>query len=241
MVLQAETTGDPSAAEFGTVLNTLGLAQTRVAEIFDVTPRHVRRWKHGDRRLPHAVAIVIRLLAAGAITLDQIEKVVASAPIQTNGRTKPRPPREAAAPLASLASLAQTNGAEPEPLAPLEEAPEQSALARVETATFADSGLSTAQKVLALGPGRCCWPHNDPRHPDFYYCSRPTATPPYCNEHRRAAYLARSPASDPATPERASGAAPQHAPQRRIWGAAPRRNPDQITTSSHSALNAPAA
>src|SRR5262249_45885623 len=43
--------------------------------------------------------------------------------------------------------------------------------------------------------------------------------------------------ANPSWHEWASDAAPHPAPQRRIWGAAPRRNPNKIDTSSRSAVN----
>src|SRR5262245_7629984 len=87
---------------------------------------------------------------------------------------------------------ARTNGAKPEPPAPLEEAPKQSSLVRTATATFADSDLSTAQKVLALGLGSCRWPYGDPRHPDFHFCGSPVARKSYCEQHHALAYVADS-------------------------------------------------
>jgi hypothetical protein len=37
------------------------------------TPRHLRRWRRGERRVPFGVAILVRFLAAGVITVDQVE------------------------------------------------------------------------------------------------------------------------------------------------------------------------
>src|SRR5262245_25331889 len=58
---------DLVAAEFHDTLGVLGIAQHRVAKLFAVSLRSVRRWRHGDRRVPRGVAIVVRLLAAKAI------------------------------------------------------------------------------------------------------------------------------------------------------------------------------
>ena len=79
----------PSAAttEFRAALNALGLTQMRVAELFNVSPRHVRRWWHGDRRIPHAVGIVCNILTTGMLTIEQIEAV---APVP--GSAKGGPP-----------------------------------------------------------------------------------------------------------------------------------------------------
>src|SRR5262245_46264278 len=155
MAPQAETTSDPLVVEFREALSALGITQHRVARLFGVGPRSVRRWQHGDRHVPCGVGIVFRLLAAGAVTIDQIERVAVPIPAQTNGNAKPESP----APLL------------------VEPAPAQAA----EAATFVDSDLSTAQKVLALGLGSCRWPIGDPRLPGFHFCSD-SALPqqPYC-------------------------------------------------------------
>ena len=144
-----------AATEFRAALGALSLAQ-----LFTVNPRTVRHWGYGDRRLPRGVAIVLRLLTTGVVTVEQVE----------------------------AAALVSTK---PEPPAPLlvGPAPERSALAP----TLADPSLTTAEKIVALAPNACRWPYNDPRHPNFYFCSLPTPALPYCNEHRTAAYLAPRP------------------------------------------------
>jgi GcrA cell cycle regulator len=177
-----------AAAEFRATLDALGLAQCHLAQLFNVTPRHVRRWKDGSRRLPHAVTILVHLLAAGVITISQVEQA-AAVPVPAHG------------------------GAEPEPPAPLliEPAPAQAqtALARVEAATL-------AQKVVTLAPGACRWPCGDPRDRDFHFCGRPTAAPPYCNEHRIAAHMTpapvggQKPSSLAAWPPRTGSRRPSH-------------------------------
>jgi len=158
-----------AATEFRATLGALGLAQRRVARLFDVGERSIRRWQHGDRRVPYAVTLVCRLMAMGAVTIDQVEQ--AAVP-RTNSRAKREPP----APLRA------------------EPASNQSALAprRAKTATFADGGPTTAEKVLALAEGSCRWPFNDPRHSGFRFCGRPIAEKgSYCKHHARLAYLPR--------------------------------------------------
>src|SRR5262249_48716237 len=44
------------------------------------------------RRVPCGVGIVLRLLAAGAVTVTQVEQAAVSAPARTNGSVKPEPP-----------------------------------------------------------------------------------------------------------------------------------------------------
>ena len=53
MAIQAS---DPSVAktEFRATLAALGIAQHRAAKLFGVSPRSIRRWQDGDRRVPAA-------------------------------------------------------------------------------------------------------------------------------------------------------------------------------------------
>src|SRR5262245_35486144 len=83
----------PSAAatEFRATLGALNITQTRIARLFNVTTRHVRRWQHGDRNVPHTVGLVVNLLAMGVVTVAQVEAAV-PAPARTNGNAKPKPP-----------------------------------------------------------------------------------------------------------------------------------------------------
>src|SRR5262245_19592014 len=165
MAIHAEA-NDLSVAttEFRETLDALGLAQHRVAQLFGVGPRSVRRWQYGDRRVPCGVGIVLRLLAAGAVTVAQVEQAAVPAPARTNGGTKPEPP----APLL------------------VEPVLEQSALAPA----LANPSLTTAEKVCALTPEACRWPCGDPEHPDFHFCGNPVAERPYCECHRALAYVA---------------------------------------------------
>jgi hypothetical protein len=150
-----------ATTEFRAVLDELGIAQRRVAQLFGVGPRSVRRWQDGDRRVPCGVDIVIRLLACGVVSIDEVERVAVATPARTNGGAKPEPP----APLL---------------VAP---APEQSAAAPTEAVALTDPGLSTAEKVVRLAPGDCRWPCGDPARPDFRFCGAPVATRPYCESH----------------------------------------------------------
>src|SRR5262249_34483870 len=142
MALRAKTR-DPTTTEFHKTLDTLGLTQCRVARLFNVTPRNVRRWQHGDRRVPYGVGIVLRLLAARMVTVAQIEQVAVPVPAQTNSDAKPEPPVPLLIDGGAHACLRQRSGP----------APKQSALARAKAATLADSSLSTAAKVIALASG----------------------------------------------------------------------------------------
>jgi hypothetical protein len=150
-------------SEFRATLGALGLAQPRLAKIFGVGVRSVRRWRYGDRKVPTGVAIVCRLLAAGAVTVAQVEQAAVLVPAR-NGNAKGDPP---AGP-----------------------APEQSALACTQPPTLADPGPTTAEKVCALTPDACRWPCGDPRDPDFHFSGASVVMAPYCESHRVRAYLA---------------------------------------------------
>jgi len=161
-----------AATEFARTLGVLDIAQHRVARWFGVNARSIRRWRDGTRRAQRGVDIVLRLLAAGAITIAQVEAAAAGpAPARTNG-TKPEPP----APLR----------AEPAP-------EEQSASAprRAKTATLVGPGSTTpvVEQVVALAAG-CRWPCGDLGHPDFHFCGGMVTRGPYCEHHRAMAYLA---------------------------------------------------
>src|SRR5262245_22544069 len=114
-----------AADEFRETLGALGIAQSRIAKLFNVGPRSVRRWQYGDRRIPRGVSIVFRLLAAKAVTIDQVERAAFPVPARTNGDADPGPPAPLFVASASLPFCA-------------------------ETTTFVDSGPTLAEKVYAL-------------------------------------------------------------------------------------------
>jgi len=179
-----------TATELRATLAELGIAQGHAARLFSVSPRHIRRWRSGDRRLPHGVGIVLRLLATEAVTLDQVEQAALPAPAQANGDAEFEEvqQREGAVDQAgqSRLGLAPTfretdvavdrkdrDRAVPEP-AP---APRPPAL------------TTAAAQVLALAPSACRWPCGDPGHPDFYFCGAPVAKRPYCEHHYILAHM----------------------------------------------------
>jgi hypothetical protein len=150
MQLHVESS-DPAAIEFCAMLGALGLAQQHVAQLFGVGLRNVRRWRSGDRRIPHGVGIVLRLLAAGTVTVAQVEQAA-----RTNSSARLKPP----VPLLGELAL------------------EQPALAGAKGATLADPDLTTAEKVCALAPKACRWPYGDPEHSDFRFCDNPVVEKP---------------------------------------------------------------
>jgi hypothetical protein len=179
---------DGRAAAPSETLGALGIAQHRVAKLFGVGPRSVRRWQCGDRRVPCGVHIVLRLLAAGTVTLAQVEQAAVPIPSSSSDDPKTTP----------IPSESQTEEISPtvdpeinETAEPAEsETPEHSALACVASA---DPAQTTAEKVLALAPGACRWPSGDPDRPDFHFCGGPAADGPYCDHHRSMAYNSSPP------------------------------------------------
>lgn len=63
-----------TANQFRNTLDRLGLSQVGAARLFGADPRTTRRWALGERSIPPTVAILLRLLMAGKITADDIEK-----------------------------------------------------------------------------------------------------------------------------------------------------------------------
>lgn len=59
-------------AELRTILDSLGLTQAGAAAVLGVSERAVRSWASGFRNIPEPVAKLLRLMAAGAVTPDQV-------------------------------------------------------------------------------------------------------------------------------------------------------------------------
>jgi len=104
-----------ATTEFGAALDILDITQAHAGRLFQVSQRHVRRWKRADRSVPVGVATVLRLLTQGAVSLAQVELAATSISAWTNG------------------------GAEGEPLVSLEEAPDPA-----KTATLAEKVYALA-------------------------------------------------------------------------------------------------
>ena len=62
-----------TANQIRAALDQLGLTQVAAAQLFGVEARSVRRWVSGNSPVPDAVAIVLRLVVAGKIALDDVE------------------------------------------------------------------------------------------------------------------------------------------------------------------------
>jgi hypothetical protein len=158
-----------ATTEFGAALTAFGIKHRSAARWFRTSERNIRRWKSGTRKTTPGVAVVVRLMMAGKVTVADVELATGLVAPRTNG------------------------GVEPEPSAPVlvepEPEPEQSAGARAEVAAFV--GLSpAAAAVVALDDANCRWPCGDPGHPDFHFCCDPVGEkPPYCERHHSKAYL----------------------------------------------------
>jgi hypothetical protein len=59
--------------QFRAALERLGLSQVGAAALVGADPRTGRRWALGERDVPECVAILLRLLVAGKITVEDIE------------------------------------------------------------------------------------------------------------------------------------------------------------------------
>ena len=62
-----------TAKQFRATIERLGLSQTRAAALVGADPRTGRRWALDERAVPECVAILLRLLTAGKITIKDIE------------------------------------------------------------------------------------------------------------------------------------------------------------------------
>jgi DNA-binding transcriptional regulator YiaG len=59
-------------AELQDTMRRLGLSQIGAASLLRVNVRTVRRWQDGDVPVPFAVAVVLRMLVDGRLTLRDI-------------------------------------------------------------------------------------------------------------------------------------------------------------------------
>ena len=62
-----------TANQFRAALSRLGLPQLAAARLFGADGRTVRRWALGERPVPYTVVILLRLLIAGKISVEDIE------------------------------------------------------------------------------------------------------------------------------------------------------------------------
>lgn len=61
--------------QYRAALSRLDLSQVGAARLFGANDRTSRYWANGERGIPQCVAIVLRLLVAGKITIQDVETV----------------------------------------------------------------------------------------------------------------------------------------------------------------------
>jgi hypothetical protein len=71
--------------DFRGALTLLGSTR-QAAALLGCQPRHLRRWRSGERTLPHGITLLLRLLAAGVITVGDIERAASA---RANDRVDP--------------------------------------------------------------------------------------------------------------------------------------------------------
>lgn len=62
-----------TANQFRAALGRLDLSQAGAANLVGADPRTGRRWALGERQVPECVAILLRLLLAGKITIEDVD------------------------------------------------------------------------------------------------------------------------------------------------------------------------
>lgn len=61
-----------TAKQFQAAIDRLGLSQVGAARLVGADPRTARYWAAGDRGVPECVAILLRLLVVGKITVEDV-------------------------------------------------------------------------------------------------------------------------------------------------------------------------
>lgn len=59
-------------AQFRSALKRAELTQTAFAELLGHPSRQARRWASGEAEIPRSVAVLLRLLSSGKISLDDL-------------------------------------------------------------------------------------------------------------------------------------------------------------------------
>jgi hypothetical protein len=63
---------DVTPAQFRSALKKLDVSQVKIAEALGIGQRTARRYAAGDAEIPEPVAIILRLLVAGKIKLEDL-------------------------------------------------------------------------------------------------------------------------------------------------------------------------
>src|SRR5262245_41625210 len=133
-----------ATTEFRKTLDTIGVTQRHAARLFSVSSRHIRRWRSGDRRVPHAVSVVCNLLTTGVVTIEQVE-AAALVPEEVQQRE---------------GTVDQTGQSRPG-LAPTFHVTvgrkDRDRPGRADVALVRAKAVTIAEKVVALASGACRW------------------------------------------------------------------------------------
>lgn len=62
-----------TAAEYRAALDALGLSQARLGRLFGVDKNTPNRWAMGAVAVPGAVALILRAMLAGLLTIEALE------------------------------------------------------------------------------------------------------------------------------------------------------------------------
>ena len=141
--------------EFGAALAGLGLAQDRVARLFNVHARAIRRWETGASSTPTGAAIVIGLLVAKMVTVEEVERVAVQR--AKLGAPAPLPPLVAPAPTSvapiEAAARADSSSAPPKKSSPPPAAVGRSAIPGMLIFPFAAGRLPGVSTARTTQPG----------------------------------------------------------------------------------------
>ena len=61
--------------QFKAAIRALGLSQGQAARLCGYYPGTAKKWAGGGRKVPAPVAIILRLMLAGELTVEQLESV----------------------------------------------------------------------------------------------------------------------------------------------------------------------
>src|SRR5262245_47084236 len=115
------------STEFAAALAAFGIKQRSAAQWFRTSERNIRRWKSGTRKTPPGVAVVVRLMLAGKVTIADVELAASLIATRTSGGAEGEPLASLEEPSVPLEEASQERSLRPHVKTP---APEQSAPAR---------------------------------------------------------------------------------------------------------------
>ena len=63
-----------TANQYRAAIARLGLSQVQAGKLLGVMPRQSRRWIAGDAAIPESAAKLLRLMVAGKLTIEDVER-----------------------------------------------------------------------------------------------------------------------------------------------------------------------